>query len=94
MFLGPWGDNVVTAGSSSAYPTVNSTVRTNIISAAQSMYDLSQPITPIGDEGWVIYSAVESGFSAISQVYVDDEFDTQRRRGFKTTTRTIAPINP
>lgn len=94
VFLGPWGDNVVTAGSATAFPTVSSTLRTNIVAGAQAMFDAAIPTVPIEGEGWVIWSATDNGFSAISQVYVDDEFDTQRRRGFKTTTRTLAPINP
>lgn len=41
-----------------------------------------------GTWSWVIFSAVAPGYSDVVDGWVDNEFDTQRRRGRKSTART------
>jgi hypothetical protein len=39
---------------------------------------------------WHLHSKADSAFKRVTNVYVDDEWDTQRRRGQKPTTRSSA----
>jgi hypothetical protein len=43
------------------------------------------------DWTWVVYSAVEPGYTVITNGWVDNEWDTQRRRGRPPTSREVYP---
>nr|CRY97772.1 hypothetical protein [uncultured prokaryote] len=46
-----------------------------------------------GDASWRMYSPTDAALKSLAQVYVDNEFDTQRRRGAPSTYRAAAPIS-
>jgi hypothetical protein len=81
IFLGPLGTNVLAAGAGTD-ARVSTTVQTNIANAAANLAALGT-LYP-----WVIYSPTSGAFDEVTQGYVDNAFDIQRRRGFKTTART------
>lgn len=56
----------------------------------QKALDLAQDFRDLGgiDVDWVQYSPTAGEASNVTNAYVDDEWDTQRRRGLRPTTRT------
>jgi hypothetical protein len=51
--------------------------------------ELQQSIAALGTGyDWCVYSPTSNMLFPISQIWVDDAWDTQRRRGVKATTRT------
>lgn len=40
---------------------------------------------------WLVFSRVAPGYTAVTNGWVDNEWDTQRRRGRKATSRTVYP---
>ena len=48
-------------------------------------------VASAGDWNWAVYSTVLGGTADVTSGWVDDEFDTQRRRGRLPTTRNVFP---
>lgn len=90
LFLGPFNDTVLTAGSASSFPFVASGTRTGLLTAAQNLH-VQSTAAPLSGEGWVVYSPTAGETYPIAQFYIDGEMDTQRRRGYRTTDRTVVP---
>jgi hypothetical protein len=61
-----------------------SSVQTSLVNAAVAMMD--QPADTVA---WSIYSTVNNALSRVIECFVDDAFDTQRRRGAKATSRVV-----
>lgn len=45
------------------------------------------------DVDWCVYSGLDQAGRKVQYAWVDDEWDTQRRRGLKPTTRTAAAVD-
>jgi hypothetical protein len=53
--------------------------------------DLRASVNPAaGMPAWSVYSRLSNEMHAVTEVWVDNEFDTQRRRGRRATTRVTA----
>lgn len=93
IYLGALGNTCMATGSATHGPTVTPLAITRITGAAVT---LAAPQTPPGFN-WCVYSPTirqQSGsyalaFNAITNGFVDNAFDTQRRRGDLPTTRTL-----
>lgn len=85
LYIGPLNNNTITPGTSST-PSRPDSVFTDIIG-----YTCARLV--IGNVGWCIRSSVPfQNFVQIADGYVDNAFDTQRRRGPETTARTPWPV--
>jgi hypothetical protein len=82
VYLGPWQDQVLTPAEEPARP--QNTVLQTIMAAGERL------MTPEGTTVWCVLAGSGSGTAALHPVtggWVDDAFDTQRRRGAAPTTR-------
>lgn len=76
--------NPISAGGASAFPSIGSGQRTIVANAASALLeDLLED-----DWIWVVHSRTAAGDAAVTNGWVDDEIDTQRRRGREPSTRT------
>lgn len=66
-----------------------STLIDTIVAAAEDLWDLSEASTD--DWDWVVYSPTNDTIYGIDNGWVDNEWDTQRRRGRPSTSRTVWP---
>jgi hypothetical protein len=79
-------------------PVAGAPVAFNTNRPAQPAIDkalsMAQRLADVGGAGcdWGIYSTVDKVFRPISHAWVDNEWDTQRRRGFRGTSRSTAAI--
>jgi len=84
IYLGPWGQNALGSGNATQFPSVAASVRTNILAGAPKLgLQISRPLQ------WVQYSPTTGEAHPVQGGWVDDEFDTQRRRQSKATSRTL-----
>nr|CRY93636.1 hypothetical protein [uncultured prokaryote] len=94
IFLGPWSATAAVIDyPGSLPPNVNSALRADICSAATDLHDALSSYDVI----WGVYSRVDEVLYPIEAGYVDDAFDTQRRREVEATTRTTwapTPVGP
>lgn len=65
-----------------------SALRAQLISSADTLLTASNSAA---DWVWTVYSSVTGDSFPVTNGWVDDEFDTQRRRGRLATTRTVFP---
>jgi hypothetical protein len=86
QFLGPLTTSTVVAPTSQA-PRVNSNATGDIAAAALALGEADGMI-------WSIYSRKDEAVYPITDAYVDNEFDTQRRRGTDPTLRTAVSWPP
>jgi hypothetical protein len=86
IFLGGF-NQPMTAGTTTAFPTVGPTQRDLIADAAAALQ------TSMFADGWVwvVWSRTNSAAYAVDNGWIDDEPDTQRRRGRDPQTRTLWP---
>lgn len=63
---------------------------TDVVTAADALLAASGPTT--ADWVWVVYSPTDGLFEEVNNGWVDNEWDTQRRRGRKATSRTTFVI--
>ena len=85
VYLGGFAQGVMGAGSASSFPTVGSSIRTQIASAATAL-----KVANTANVEWVQRSTVGLiTSSSIQGGWVDNTPDTQRRRGVKATTRNL-----
>jgi hypothetical protein len=76
-------------GGSTSFPHVNINFRNDAMSFAAALGDLVNP----GDGlTWMQYSPTSLIWRPVVEASVDDEFDTQRRRGTIATVRTAIAI--
>ena len=83
IYLGPLNQNAVGSDTTSGYPLPSTQFRTDL---SRACYDLSTGDMDQSD--WVIYSRAARACSAITNGWVDNAWDTQRRRGTDPTSRT------
>lgn len=84
IYLGGWSNNVLSAGSVSSFPTVNTAVSDQIAAAAEGLANLT-----VGTEGWMVASTIETAEPKVVQGWVDNTPDTQRRRSVLATSRKL-----
>jgi hypothetical protein len=81
VFIGPLNTNSIDA---TAY--LSSTTRTALVNAFGVLLDASQAATAWK---WSVFSTVNGTGVEVTNGWVDNAFDTQRRRGRRTTARTV-----
>lgn len=88
VYLGPLNLGALTQDTTTHRPIVSVGFRADILLAAQAMK------TAMGaDWGWEVFSRTAWFGSLVNAAYVDDEFDTQRRRQHASLGRSIATIS-
>lgn len=86
VFLGGWA-GVVDAGTSTQFPQVSNLITGGIASAAETLAaSLSSAGMP-----WIVWSRVANLGATISNGWVDNALDTQRRREVPATARVVWP---
>lgn len=81
IFLGPLNTGFMT----STTTTASRPSGASCLAVAQAAEELSSG--PVGTQ-WCVWSRVNAAFYPIVKGYIDNSFDTQRRRGVATTSRT------
>jgi hypothetical protein len=92
VFLGPLAQSILTTDPGPPY--VSSTIRTTIANAAATLENGLD--TAVGSHvSWAVYSptldvteTIDDAFNDVTNGWVDNAFDTQRRRGQAPTART------
>ena len=86
VYIGPLHSNTVRIASNRVFPA-GDTIE-SIRGAARFLIDAGTDVShPFH---WSIYSRKLNEMFRVDAAYVDNEFDTQRRRGYRPTTRTFA----
>jgi hypothetical protein len=59
------------------------------------LIQFGQDLSAVGgvNVDWSVYSPTTGQNNAITNLWVDNEWDTQRRRGLRPTSRSVATIN-
>lgn len=84
IYLGPLGGGSVVMGSN-VPPAPSATFMTTVADAAEGLSAaLSAPAAQ-----WVVHSRVSSNNAPVVGGWIDNEFDTQRRRQVRATARTV-----
>lgn len=60
-----------------------------VVALAEAGEDLLAQSVTDGDWAWAVYSTVDDNISFVTNGWVDNSWDTQRRRGLEYTTRTV-----
>ena len=87
IFIGPLNINTVTVDAN-GHARPSATFTDVVLDSAEATQGL---LNGFGHE-WAVWSRVDANFSNITDVQVDNAFDTQRRRGVRATTRTTRPV--
>lgn len=85
LYMGGLGAGWLAAGGASAFPSLLPTARTALGNSASTLCAASLT----DDWGWVVYSPKLGDSFAVAGGWVDNAFDTQRRRGQAATARTL-----
>lgn len=87
IYLGALGAGVTGPGATNAFPSPTSVFRTALKNGAINL------ITALATHNWiwVVYSRSRDQSHASINGFIDDAYDTQRRRGQGATTRTLWP---
>ena len=85
IFLGGAAGAWMTAGSASTFPSFATVFTQAVAAAAETLRDA---VLAAGAR-WVVYSPTTDLTSLVSNGWVDNECDTQRRRGVEATVRTL-----
>mgnify|MGYP000935256778 CR=1 FL=1 len=89
VFLGPLTQNASTHGAD-GYPRPSPTFREVLADAADGLLTA----TLAGDWSWSVWSRADDELFSVVGGWIEDEWDTQRRRSPSPSTRTIWPIPP
>jgi len=81
IYLGPWG-----TGANNTSGMVASSLVTTLATACGTLLSASEADA---DYQWVVYSRTTGLAVPVTNGWVDDAWDTQRRRGVDATTRTV-----
>jgi len=89
VFIGPLGDVSVNTADSSDVESRPTTAAMNTI-----INGIAQLAVPVGDSAvkWVVYSPTLDAFAEVDNLWIDNAFDTQRRRGVRATARTTLSV--
>lgn len=83
IYLGGIGTGFVQTGTVSAFPSIKSASLNEVTAAAVALFN-----NMLEDEwGWVVHSEKLDQDFAVAEIWADNAFDTQRRRGNKATLR-------
>lgn len=83
IYLGGLGNGFLDVAGTSTYPRIKIAAFNDVTNAALKMFN-----SMLADEwGWVIHSEKLDQDFAVAEIWVDNSFDTQRRRGNKATLR-------
>lgn len=82
LFIGPLGEEALTFGSASAFPSLAGGLISNGVAAAHNLA-VAGVWLPI----WCVYSRVNDNLVTVTNGWLDNDFDTQRSRGPRATTR-------
>lgn len=85
VYIGPLGTTALRPGAGAARPAQD--LRDHLVLAAQRLGNR-------GDVEWGVVSKAAAAFYPITNGWVDDAFDTQRRRGEAPTSRIIYQLAP
>jgi hypothetical protein len=80
VYLGPLATSTVDATG-----RVVATYRTNVINAGKALHDAALAATAWD---WKVWSGTDNSDHPVDHLWIDDAFDTQRRRGLTATGRT------
>lgn len=83
IYIGGLGSNAITASSASLFPVVNAAFRTAIAGAAVALEGANT-----ADIAWIQYSQADATPRPIVGGFINNEIDTQRRRGVTESART------
>lgn len=88
IYVGPFnGDQLNTSGS---YGRPSAALQAALADAAKATAEAMLPLTAF----WCIYSRVDNQFRAVIRGWVDNEWDTQRRRGRDASSRQLFVVEP
>lgn len=90
VYLGPWHAGVATSGTGLElnYSRPSTTLVSTVKSSANNLLTASNASDTFT---WVQYSRAQRTVSAVTGGWVDDEWDTQRRRQHRATYRSVFP---
>lgn len=85
IYLGGLGPSAMQTSTASVYPTLAPAFRTAITDAATAMRDAAA----LANLSWGVYSRTDQRIVAVTNGWVDNSPDTQRRRSVDSTLRTL-----
>jgi hypothetical protein len=86
VYIGPLGVTVNAANATDVAARPTTASKNTIL---QGIRKLNTAVNGAINLTWVVYSRKLNAFAAVHDMWVDDAFDTQRRRGEAPTTRTV-----
>lgn len=89
VFLGPLNNGALTIGALGEARPVAS-FRDTVLGAAERLFDELKANL----HTWSVWSRQDGEFRGIEEIWVDDAFDTQRRRGVSATAKIFRIVNP
>lgn len=90
MYLGPLTSGAIDPGSSTKFPTIHANTMTAVVNFASA---LRTPINGAASVVWSQYSPTDGDHATVVGMWVDNEPDTQRRRGVRATARTVLDLS-
>lgn len=90
LYLGPWQTTAIQEVASPTLSRVNPTLVDDVLKAAHELADDARAIAAGGR--WCIWSRADQFLYTVTHVQVDTEWDTQRRRGVRSTVRTTRDV--
>lgn len=84
LYMGGLGGSAVTASTTSQYPMLNPAFITQWVAAASNF---AEALDGVGVH-WSVWSTVDQASTLITNGWIDNAIDTQRRRGVDRTART------
>lgn len=85
LFIGPLDPSANNAGGTSSFPQP-ATAFVNRLNSG--MVELQATFPPLGEAVWSVFSRKNDDMYNVTNGWVDNDFDTQRRRGPKASSRT------
>lgn len=89
VYIGPLQSNAIDT-SVDGFPNPSSGIMTALAGAASRLAALGGP----GDGWWSVFSRTRWAWTPVESGWIDNEFDTQRRRDLDATTRTLWDNTP
>jgi hypothetical protein len=86
IFIGGLGA-ATDGGDTTSFPEPDPTLVTSTLTAAETLWALGDPLGWI----WIVYSRVNGTGAVVSNGWIDNAWDTQRRRGNAPSSRAVWP---